>query len=164
MLKHTRFDDYPQRIRYGTERPEAVYARVPGYYAVHGRPSGAPAPGAVLLLEEQAIAVFEGEAEGPPAATLTPVYALEPNGPLAVPTGRVFVRFAEGVDVETRRDALHRAGYEVAQRLAYAPQAAWLRAHSGEPAHALANIPALEALPDVENVEPQMLTEPARRR
>ncbi len=165
MVQHTPFAEYPQQVRFGTARPEAVYMRVPAYYAVHHRPAGASAPGAVLLLNDQTIAVFEGDPGEAPAgeATLTPVYALEPGGPLAVPTGLVFVRFAEGVDAEARRDDLRRAGYEVAQRLAYAPHALWLRARTGDPAQALNGIPALEALPDVENVEPQMLTEAARR-
>jgi len=46
---------------------------------------------------------------------------------------------------------------------AYAPNAAWLRARSGEIADALAGTPALDALPDLEAVEPQMLMERARR-
>lgn len=53
--------------------------------------------------------------------------------------------------------------YELVESLAYAPQAAWLRAPAGDIADALAGLPRLEQLPDVENVEPQMLMESVRR-
>jgi len=64
---------------------------------------------------------------------------------------------------ETRRKELARAGYEVVQLLVYAPQAAWVRARSGGIAEALTSIPALEALAEVENVEPQMLMKSTQR-
>lgn len=53
--------------------------------------------------------------------------------------------------------------YELVESLAYAPQAAWLRAPSGDMADALAGLSRLEQLPDIENVEPQMLLESVRR-
>jgi hypothetical protein len=97
------------------------------------------------------------------AGSLIPVYGLEPSGLPAVPTGQVFIRFAEGIKAEERRQEINQAGYEIVQSLSYAPQAAWLRARSDDIADALAEISKLEQLPDVENVEPQMLKESARR-
>ncbi len=90
---------------------------------------------------------------------MTPVYAIEPHGPPSVPTGLVFVRFRENVDVQQRRRALTRAGYEVTEILPYAPQAAWVRAIEQGIAASLTRIPALEVLPDIVSVEPQMLSE-----
>lgn len=52
---------------------------------------------------------------------------------------------------------------ELVESLAYVPQAAWLRAPSGDIAAALAGLSRLEQLADVENVEPQMLMESVRR-
>jgi hypothetical protein len=161
------FSEYPQQVPASTERPASLYVRQPGYYAVHDRRPDMPAPGAALLLNDGAIAVFRGEPDETQAAsmagTLGPVYALQPGGPPAVPTGLVFVRFAEGVAADSHGEEIDRAGYEVAESLSYAPQAAWLRARSGRIADALAGIPALEKMPDVENVEPQMLMASARR-
>lgn len=161
------FPKYPQQLRVSTAHPDARYVRKFGCYAVHGRQPDVPAPGAVLLLNEGDVAIFSGESDETGtvsiAGNLSPVYALHPNGPLAVPTGLIFVRFAQRISVESRREEIHRAGYEVAEDLFYAPHAAWLRILSGDIADALAGIPVLEAMPDVENVEPQMLTERARR-
>ena len=47
--------------------------------------------------------------------------------------------------------------------LAYAPEAAWLRPATGGIGAALRGIPALELLPGVEHVEPQMLMQSAQR-
>lgn len=149
------FSEYPQQIRVGNQSA-VLYNRQLGYYAVHYNQPGTEALGAVLQLNDGAIAVFQGEPDQPKTDTLSPIYALQPDGSLAVPTGLVFIRFVEGVDVESHREAIKQAGY-VAQSLSYAPHAAWLRAQSGKILDAIVGISRLEAIPDVENVEPQML-------
>jgi hypothetical protein len=166
MTQNDPFFKYPSQIPVGTGRPESFYGRLAGYYAVHGRPPHAPAENAVSLFQEGTIAVFRGQ---PPeerdrsSNPISPVYALR-SGPPAVPTGLVFVRFRDNVSAETCRNELDRAGYEIVQIPEYAPHAAWVRARSGEIAEALAGLSTLAELPDVENVEPQMLVESARRR
>jgi hypothetical protein len=163
--------NYPAEVQVGHGAASAVYVRTADHYALlHQRPDEVP-DDAVLTLEGGSIAVFRGKprarrsrkepATRPP--TVAPVYRLGADGPLAVPTGLVFARFAEGVPVESRREALERAGYEVVEIPSYAPHAAWLRARSGEIADALAATAALEKLPDMEGVEPQMLMHAARR-
>lgn len=145
--------------------PEAiVYRSEPSRYAEHRRPRDAAAPGALMLLNEGEIAVFAGEP--PPTADpdrLSPVYAQTPGGRLAVPTGLVFVRFAEGVSAADRRQELARAGYEIREIISYAPQAAWLEAREGGIAAALSGLAQLATLPEMENVEPQMLLQRALR-
>lgn len=166
------FSEYPQQIRFGTEQSAVLYSRKSGYYAVHYKQPGTVAPGAVLQLNDGAIAVFQGEPDESENAirlasttgTLGPIYTLQADGTLAVPTGLVFIRFVEGVEVESHRSAIKQAGYEIAQSLSYAPQAAWLRAQSGSILDALVGISKLEAIPNVENVEPQMLMERVQRR
>lgn len=161
------FSEYPQQITVGKEQLGTLYSRKPGYYAVQYNQPGTTAPGAILELNEGAIAVFQGEpnpAKNPiladsTQATLIPVYALQPSGTLAVPTGQVFIRFAEGVDVESQREVIKKAGYEIKQILSYAPHAAWLHSHSGNISDALTGISQLQTIPHVENVEPQMLME-----
>ncbi|HAX76967.1 MAG TPA: hypothetical protein DCY88_14295 [Cyanobacteria bacterium UBA11372] len=156
------FSEYPQQIRARTDRSAVLYRRHRGYYAVHYNEPSKVAPGAVLQLNDGAIAVFSGEPDNTirltsSQGTIGPIYTLQSDGSLAVPTGMVFIRFAENVDVESHREAIERAGYEIAQSLSYAPHAAWLRAQSGKISDALMGISKLEAIPNVENVEPQML-------
>jgi hypothetical protein len=161
------FAKYPRQIRANTTSSAPLYLRQAGSYAVHQRPRELPAPGAELLLDDGAIAIFRGKPDETAAASqagsLGPVYGLQPSGLPAVPTGRVFVRFAAGVQAESRRQEISRAGYELVESVSYAPHAAWLRSRSGDIADALTGIPKLEQLPDVENVEPQMLMESVRR-
>ncbi|MEH2239001.1 hypothetical protein [Nostoc sp.] len=160
------FSEYPEQIRVSSDangglrlRTAIFYTRKPGYYAIHYNQRSSVASGAILQLNDGAIAVFPGEPNQSEQRTLSPIYTLQSNGSLAVPTGLVFIRFAEGVDVESQREVINRAGYEIAQSLGYAPHAAWLRAQSGNIADAIAGIPQLEAIPKVENIEPQMLME-----
>lgn len=159
------FSEYPQQIRSSTHPSAALYSRESGYYAVHYKQPGTVAPGAILQLNEGAIAVFPGEPDEPEnvlhltstAGIVGPIYTLQPGGSFAIPTGLVFIRFAKGVEVDTQHEAIQNAGYEVAQSLSYAPNAAWLRAPSGSLLEALRGISRLESIPHVEAVEPQML-------
>ena len=57
---------------------------------------------------------------------------------------------------------IERAGYRIEEVLAYAPQAAWLFTDSGI-APALRQIDQLEAITNVQLVEPQLIRAAARR-
>jgi hypothetical protein len=158
---HDVFAHYPQQVRSGTA-PARTYVQQPGYYAVHyAHPPAAIAPEAVMVMEEEAIAVFSDASQPPPAnaadATITPVYALKTGGTLAIPTGRVFVRFADSVAATSRQAEIEAAGYEIVEISPYAPHTAWVQERSGDIAAALDGAPRLVAIPDVVNVEPQML-------
>ena len=164
------FVDFPRELQVGTSSNASVYVRLPGFYAVHGWRADTPGPKPVQTLEEGDIAIMQGEPD--PAAvtaardTLSPVYSPQSGGAarsMAVPTGRVFIRFADGVKVGDRETEIRKAGYAVDQKLDYAPNAAWLSARSGSIADALNGISALQKIGDVENVEPQMLLEASRR-
>ena len=159
MSKKRDLAGFPERVSAGTKRPDAYYERLSGRYAVHRGDEKQTAAGAEAVFEQEGIAVFRGEpGESPaPDAPLTPVYKLHPDGPVAVPTGKIFLRFREDVDASTRREEIERAGYEIIQTPPYAPSSAWVQSASGDPARSLSDVGALEKLPDVENVEPQML-------
>ena len=86
-----------------------------------------------------------------------PIYALQPGGSSAIPTGLVFVRFKSGVRSTERLREIEDAGYEISETVEYAAEAVWVRAKSGDIADALKGIDELEKIADVENVEPQML-------
>ena len=161
------FASFPQQIPVSSRPGAGTYKLMPGYYATHGKQPGPPARDAVHLFNEGAIAVFKGLPDQATVAAapdkLSPVYALVPGGSPAVPTGLIFIRLADGIPIGKLKEEIRRAGYEVAESLAYAPNAAWLRARSGKIEDSLGGLKALEKLPDVESVEPQMLMESARR-
>jgi hypothetical protein len=158
---------FPTRVQASSRSPDLWYERVPDLFALHGQIPASLRTAAVYELNEGAIVVLRGapgrEPVAPAIAAVTPVYALRPNGPPAVPTGLVFVRFAERVAIDERRDQLAQAGYNVAEVPAYAPHAAWVRASHGGIATSLAGIAALAGIADVVSVEPQMLSASARR-
>lgn len=163
------FSEYPNQVRAGTQRAGVRFVRKPGYYAEHGRQHDTPARGAEMVLDDGGIAVFQGEPatdekRTSPPVTLSPIYELQPGGSPAVPTGLIFIRLREGVDVASRTQEIEQTGYEIAQKVPHASNAAWLRATSASIADALAGIPRLEGLPDIENVEPQMLMESVPKR
>lgn len=163
MSREHVFKDFPERVGAGKGRGGAYYVREPGRYAVHGAEGEADAAGAEMTFEQEGIGVFRGEPGRARDATLTPVYRLHPDGPTAVPTGKIFIRFSEGVEAAARRTEIERAGYEIIQTPPYAPSGAWVRSATGDIARSLADIDALEKLADVENVEPQMLIERSTR-
>ena len=136
-----------------------------GYYAIHGQEPDSPTGKASSVFDDGKIAVIRGKPENESAApdNVGPVYELQPEGSPAVPTGRIFVRFAEGTNVDAFEERINQAGYEIIERPAYAPNAAWLGTRSDNIAAALKGIDALARLPDVESVEPQMLMESVRK-
>lgn len=162
---------FPQELRVQTaqaanraDRTELVYVRSADYYAMHyAQPDSAP-PEAIVTLEDGMVAILAGDAptESPPTGVITPVYHLQPSGMLAVPTGRIWLRFAEGEPIAAHRAAIEAAGYTI-ETLPYAPHAAWVQARSGNIADALNQMAQLEALPKVEHVEPQLLMQRSLR-
>jgi len=166
------FQVYPQEVRASTEPNSPIYKRLPSFYAVHGWRADTPGVVPVQTFDDDAIAIIKGEPDADPSNAadttqpgdaqrkLSPVYAQQSGGgagSMAVPTGRVFIRFADPVKVADRETEIRRAGYELDQKLNYAPNAAWLRARSGNIADALNGLAIIAKLADVENVEPQML-------
>ncbi len=157
---------FPRKLAAGSKLEAVVYSLMPDRYAVHRQQSQAAVPGAEHLLDEGKVAIFKGQAPSVVAEAderLSAVYTLTTGGTLAVPTGLIFVRLADGMDVNDSNKEFANAGYEVVERLAYAPNAAWLRARSGAIDAALNGIDGLVKLPNVESVEPQMIMESVRR-
>jgi hypothetical protein len=159
------FSRAPEQIRLGADSA-ATYVRSHGFYAVHDRTPGSPAPGAIEQMNDGAVAVYPGDPGEAPSrqqGRVGPVYTLGPGGAPVVPTGLLFIRFAEGVAAESRRPDLERSGYEFVKSPGYAPHAAWVRSRSNDIAQALAGMATLESLPDVERVEPELLLPRGRR-
>ena len=157
--------DFPKMVLASSRNPEQKYERVDTHFAVHGS-EGGDAAEATLEFGPEKIAVFPMDhfnEVGSSASETTPVYALRQGGTLAVPTGKVFVRSAGNKKIEDFAEQFRKAGYEIAQTLSYAPNAGWLRAISSSIASSLAALDKLSVIPGVENVEPQMLSKPARK-
>jgi hypothetical protein len=88
-----------------------------------------------------------------------PVYRSVPGGSVAVPSGRVFVRFASGERALDHAAALARLGYTIAEAPEWSPESAWVAAADASVETALSGIPALSRLPGVEHAEPELLRE-----
>jgi hypothetical protein len=153
--------DAPDHLEVGSGAERRSIERVPDLYAVHAIRRGAPLEHALLTLDEGEIAVFRrssGERDAQQASTVGPVYELHPGGSVGVPTGLVFIRFADSERVESRRGDLTLAGYDVERLLSYAPNAAWLRHRSGRIEDGLRGMDALRRIDGVENVEAELKT------
>ena len=155
--------DVPRRVRVGSDRA-AFYDRREDLYALQNTGEDERAIARVRQDARTSFAVFKGPPPSSQAADdILPVYSAGPNGPLAIPTGRVFVRFKEGVRAEDRRDDLAALGFNFDSSPSYAPNAAWVSPVTGGAPRALERIPALETLRDVVHVEPHLLLERARK-
>lgn len=160
---HRIISTWPRRLAGGSDRLAVVYELAEDVVATHGVPPVEPTL-ATYADERVALSPAEVLARSPiDSAQVGPVYRRRPGGALAVPTGRVLVRFVEGESVERRRPELAALGFEVDRRLSYAPHAAWLRSNTGRVGDALRQLINLERLEGIENVEPQMLTEKGDR-
>ncbi len=141
---------YPARLKHGMANPGQVYQRVDDQHARLPASRGKP-----RLDDMTSLQLADGPAQGPQARV---IYRDPASGQVVVPSGRVLVRFADGVNAQDRAPALHAAGYRITQVLSYAPQAAWVESLSQDSGAALGGLQALEALADVKNVEPQWLS------
>jgi len=139
----------------------ARFVRDPDLAAV-AVPADGDAPSAALwVTQKPRLAVVRTAEVGEPA--VAPVYRSEPGGVLAVPTGRVFVRFA-GDTAEGVGDAILRdAGYRAEEKPSWAPHSAWVTALRGGAFEALARLPLLRARSEVELAEPELLRPSAKR-
>jgi hypothetical protein len=156
---------YPSQLRVGSGSEKVVLVLRPDLHSVRHAAGRAP-KAAIAWLDEGAGAygVFAGGPAARAAGDEGPVYSTGEDGPLAVPTGRVFVRLSEGLRAEDHRSQFGAAGFEIEQVPSYAPDAAWLRPREGGVAAALNGLHELERLAGVVHVEPQLLRERAARR
>lgn len=161
------FTAFPRTLRASTAEPKVLYRRVPDLVAIHERIKPPAGWEVVLTLEDPPIVVCRGDPRALPRtllrAIVTPVYALARRGAPAVPTGLVLVHFREGITAAACGDALSSEGFTIHGVLPYAPGAAWVKAASGGIPASLHGIPALESIPDVVNVAPQMVRRSAAR-
>ena len=161
MGPHNSSSSFPDVLQIRTERDSLRYVKQSTLFAVHGSLPNYLKTAVELVLEGNAITICRGEplpsADLPTSLKITPVYALDHHGPLAVPTGQIFIRFTPDVKSEECRGNLVDHGYTIVQIPSYAPNTAWVQATNGDIATSLLNIEQLNGLPGVVNVEPQLL-------
>jgi hypothetical protein len=151
--------NFPEEITVSTDGGTVRYERVDDCYATRGAPPGASV---LATLEDDQLKVCRGNIEDTTSVG-TAVYRLGKSGPLAVPTGRVFVRFEESTALDSHRHEIERAGFQIESPLSWAPQAGWVRPVSRTVHEALLSFHHLEQIPGVERVEPQMLSPVSHR-
>ena len=129
------FYNYPKKFKASTQHAESYYVLQKDLYAVHGEVPAVCKAAIIASIEDGKIVVCKGNPnELPPSvdhSTLTPVYTLGGNGLLAVPTGLILIRYTDNIVAISRKQAIQSIGYIIDQPLAYAPQAAWLKAANG---------------------------------
>jgi hypothetical protein len=167
MVSTDLFSHFPLNMTVEADGETREYFREPDCFAIHG-PVPSNLTSAVLYsFGDPAISVCRGAVSAlstlPADLTITPVYRLGHHGPQGVPSGRVFIRFSDTVQVKERQEELTACGYFISETLSYAPHAAWLQSMDGNIATALRTFAKLRALHDVVWVEPQMFMRPVQR-
>lgn len=152
---------FPEVLQIRTESTFFQYVKRPGVFAVHGPLPNHLKSTVETVLDEGTITICQGEpipsTDAPNSLRITPVYTLDPHGPLVVPTGQLFIRFTPDVKAEERRNMLDERGYTIVQIPGYAPHTAWIQATDGDIATSLVNLEQLRSLPGVVSIEPQLL-------
>jgi hypothetical protein len=153
--------DSPSELASGTGKTRTRFVQKEGFYAVHHWTDEDEPEHPILVLDDAAL--FRGDSSGSEGRKEGPVYESLPGRTPAIPTGRVFVRFAEPLKASAHEKEIRRAGYRIVQTLPWAPQAVWVEADTGGVAESLRNLDRLERIKNVVHVEPQMLMPAATR-
>jgi hypothetical protein len=158
---------FPRQFSVNTAPRPTHYALTDDYYAVTGEVERLRSTDIQFDSDEDRLTVRRKQPDESISASsnsrISPVYRLGDRGPLAVPTGKVFVRFKDRDSLEKHRKEIERAGFKVVQSLPYAPQAGWVEPSSGKIEDAITRFDTLNQIRGVEAVEPQMLLERQRR-
>lgn len=157
--------DYPVQIEVRSNEGQIVrYRLAPELYARSSKVPRSPGERVVQRLDDR-FAIFHVPASSTSMAErdVLPVYRAQPSGTFAIPTGRLWVRFAEGIDATQKRELVEKVGCSLEELPPWTASGAWVRASSGKVADALAAAAVLQGLPGVEHVEPQMLLPSVRK-
>ena len=107
--------DFPKKLKRSTQTPDLGYLRATDFYAVRGTPAPAERDMPVLTVKAdngEPIHVYRGVPKQTRALSgspsVMPVYSLPSAENIVVPTGRVFVRFADSIKVETKAEESRR--------------------------------------------------------
>ena len=159
--------ELPREFSVETSPQPTQYTLADDFYVVSGAGARPADRDVEFHIEGSDLTVFRKRREetrvAVPAIARGPVYRVGTHGPLAIPTGKVFVRFEEQTEVTEREEDIERAGFKVSQILSYALIACCVEPNSGEIADAIGRFGELKQISGVAAVEPQMLMECQRR-
>ena len=147
---------FPESLARSTVQPRPL-ALASDLFARRGDCAPQDASRRIATLEDDAGTRFT-VLRGRPGAGDIGVYREPASQGFAIPTGRVFVRFDDKVAARSREAMIGAAGYRLLTVPDYAENAAWVESADGEIASALQGLDRLAAIPDVANVEPQLLS------
>jgi len=160
--------EFPEELIFQTAGGTMRFVLAPENTAIHMGPATAePLEGELFRLAPDIVVCQKQLTEINrlmPKAVATGVYRTGENGPLAVPTGLVFVRLSSDQDLQARSPDLAAAGFEIDKISSAGKNAGWVRHVSGQIDQSLQDFPALSQLADAVVVEPQMLMPAGRRR
>lgn len=160
----TSFPDTFQIVR---DQAPLRYTRQADLYAVHGPFPSQLRPAIKDTIEEDVLTICRGipplPTDLPASVTLTAVYRVDPQGPLAVPTGRIYVRCKLGTSIKGHQTQCEKLGYTIVEVPPYAPHTAWVQSTTGDVAASVRHFERLTTLSGVEHVEPQLLMQRSTR-
>jgi hypothetical protein len=136
---------------------DAVYVVAPEYRVVRLAGDAQPVTDPLHVFEDEGVAIVAAGTVREGQVLDRPVYRRAPHGSPVLPTGRIFVRFADGDHAESHRAAIEAAGYHLERVPPWAPNGAWVCHASGDVRESLAGLERLRQLPGVQHVEPELL-------
>jgi hypothetical protein len=149
-------------LRVGPQGREALFRLRTDLVALHGAATTSGARAVLHLPGAEVEVVRDVDVGASELRRRGPVYAQQPTGPLAVPTGRVFLRLARtaGTDLAARLAPL---GFKIVPQPHATAAGAWVEPLGGRIEDGLVRLTDLAALPGVEGAEPELLREAHRR-
>src|SRR5262249_24583936 len=133
------FSEFPKVVS-ADSGSDRKYHLVASHFAVHGISTQAGSEPAMEFVPEKITVypIHRFTSMEQTRGETSPVYSLQPDGSLAVPTGRVFVRMGRARRFVYHEGDFRAAGYEIDHAVPYAPNAGWLRPSSSSIAASLA--------------------------
>lgn len=159
------FLEFPESIPLAKEAGNHRYLKSDSMYAVFGESRDSDK--ILFSFEKPKAVVCSGVPNDSPdpstESSLAPVYQVDGQGPPSIPTGEILVRVASDRKITEIQSKLEELGYTLKNVLSYAPHACLVQATSGKIEDALSGLKNLFGMPGVEHVEPQMLSQPAKK-
>jgi hypothetical protein len=154
----------PEQLRLGAAGRDVRFVLRKDLVALHGPRAAGEATRSVFSLPGAGIEVVAAsDVAARDARRRGPVYAQEPTGNLAVPTGRVFLRFGAGGRPTDWVARLQHHGFAPVENQRDAPGTAWVAPIDGRIEAGLARLGQLAALTGIEAAEPELVRESRRR-
>ena len=149
------FDDIPESLTTKSEASEQEWLLVPEFFAQEVAANKKLET--ELLRVSPHVAICSRSPETKVDGNALPVYRAGKQGPIAVASGRIFIRFSPDIKLADMEEALNELGYKIDEVSETGENAGWLWHHSKSCSDSLNNFPKLRGLKEVDAVEPQFI-------